>query len=54
MLTALCVNLMKRLRWVKTLKHDIEVVVDRIVIRPDSLGRIVEGVEQATKLARAR
>ena len=38
----------------KTLKHDIEVVVDRIVIRPDSLGRIVEGVEQATKLAQGK
>ena len=38
----------------KTLKHDIEVVVDRIIIRPDSLGRIVEGVEQATKLAQGK
>ncbi|MBE6469207.1 MAG: excinuclease ABC subunit UvrA [Coriobacteriaceae bacterium] len=35
----------------KKFKHTIEVVVDRIVIRPDSLGRIAESVEQATKLA---
>ena len=35
----------------KKFKHDIEVVVDRIVIREGSLGRIAEAVEQATKLA---
>lgn len=35
----------------KKFKHTIEVVVDRIVIREDSLGRIAESVEQATKLA---
>ena len=35
----------------KKLKHTIEVVVDRIVIRDTSLGRIAESVEQATKLA---
>ena len=36
----------------KKFKHTIEVVVDRIVIRDTSLGRIAESVEQATKLAR--
>ena len=35
----------------KKLKHTIEVVVDRIVVREGSLGRIAEAVEQATKLA---
>ena len=35
----------------KKLKHSIEVVTDRIVIRENSLGRIAEAVEQATKLA---
>ena len=35
----------------KKFKHTIEVVVDRIVIRESSLGRIAEAVEQATKLA---
>ena len=34
----------------KKFKHTIEVVVDRIVIRETSLGRIAEAVEQATKL----
>jgi len=38
----------------KKYKHSIEVVVDRIVIRQNSLGRIAEGVEQATKLASGR
>ena len=35
----------------KKFKHDIEVVVDRIVIRKGSIGRIAESVEQATALA---
>ena len=35
----------------KKFKHDIEVVVDRIVIKESSLGRIAESVEQATKIA---
>ncbi|MBY4798308.1 excinuclease ABC subunit UvrA [Collinsella sp. AGMB00827] len=35
----------------KKFKHTIEVVVDRIVVRPDSLGRIASAVEQATMLA---
>lgn len=39
------------IRLDKKLKHTIEVVVDRIVIRENSLGRIAEAVEQATKLA---
>ena len=38
----------------KKLKHDIEVVVDRIVVRENSLGRIAEAVEQATKLAQGK
>ncbi|MGN0287824.1 MAG: excinuclease ABC subunit UvrA [Atopobiaceae bacterium] len=38
----------------KKLKHSIEVVVDRIVVRESSLGRIAEAVEQATKLASGR
>lgn len=35
----------------KKFKHAIEVVVDRIVIREGSLGRIAEAVETATRLA---
>ena len=35
----------------KKFKHTIEVVVDRIVIREGSLGRIAEAVEIATRLA---
>ena len=35
----------------KKLKHTVEVVVDRIVIRDGSLGRIAEAVETATRLA---
>ena len=35
----------------KKYKHTIEVVVDRVSVRADSLGRIAEAVENATKLA---
>lgn len=38
----------------KKYKHTIEVVVDRVVIRPDALGRLVEAVEHATGLAEGR
>ncbi len=42
------------IRLPKTFKHSIEVVVDRVVIRENSLGRIAEAVEQATRLASGR
>lgn len=35
----------------KNYKHDIEIVVDRIVLKPDLLGRITQSVEQALELA---
>ncbi|MFH5837024.1 excinuclease ABC subunit UvrA [Proteiniclasticum sp. C24MP] len=34
----------------KTLKHDIEAVIDRLVIREDIKGRLSESIEQALKL----
>ena len=42
------------IRLEKKLKHSIEVVVDRVVIRQSSLGRIVEAVETATRLAQGK
>ncbi|MCI1389457.1 MAG: excinuclease ABC subunit UvrA [Atopobiaceae bacterium] len=41
----------ERISLDKKLKHTIEVVVDRIVIREGAIARIAEAVEQATKLA---
>ncbi|MBC7764257.1 excinuclease ABC subunit UvrA [Microbacteriaceae bacterium] len=35
----------------KSFKHDIEIVVDRIVVRPDSVSRVTQSVEQALELA---
>jgi excinuclease ABC subunit A len=35
----------------KTFKHDIDVVVDRIVIRPDMQQRLADSLEQALRLA---
>ena len=35
----------------KTFKHDIEAVVDRIVLKPDARGRVAESVETALRLA---
>ena len=38
----------------KTLKHDIAVVVDRLVAKPDMVGRLTDSVETALKLANGR
>ena len=35
----------------KTFKHDVEAVVDRVVLKPDGRGRIAESVESALRLA---
>jgi excinuclease ABC subunit A len=35
----------------KKLKHDVEVVVDRLVVDPDSMSRLRESCEQASKLS---
>ena len=43
-----------QIRLPKTFKHSIEVVVDRIVVRENSLGRIAEATETATRLADGR
>ena len=47
-------ELEEEIKLEKNIKHTIEVVVDRIVVRENSLGRIAEGVEQATKLAQGK
>ena len=44
----------EEIRLEKQTKHTIEVVVDRIVVRENSLGRIAEAVEQATKLSQGK
>ncbi|MBR3223837.1 MAG: excinuclease ABC subunit UvrA [Atopobiaceae bacterium] len=43
-----------QIRLPKTYKHSIEVVVDRIVVRETSLGRIAEATETATRMAEGR
>lgn len=35
----------------KSYKHDIEIVVDRVVISPDSMSRVTQSVEQALDIA---
>ncbi len=35
----------------KSFKHDIEIVVDRVVIKPDAVTRISQSIEQALELA---
>ena len=44
----------EEIRLEKKNRHNVEVVVDRIVVRENSLGRIAEAVEQATKLAQGK
>lgn len=38
----------------KKIKHFIDVVVDRVVLKPEATGRIVEAVEMCTKIADGR
>ncbi len=38
----------------KNNKHNIDVIIDRIVIKEDSRGRIFEGIETATKMANGK
>ncbi len=42
----------EELKLDKKFKHDIEVVVDRIVIKDSALGRLVEAIETATTLTK--
>lgn len=35
----------------KSYKHDIEIVVDRLVIRPDAIGRVTQSVEQTLEIS---
>ena len=44
-------DLAEEIKLKKTQKHNIEIVVDRVVIRPDARGRITDSVETATALS---
>ena len=44
-------DLSEELKLAKTKKHNIEIVVDRVVIRPDARGRITDSVETASALS---
>lgn len=44
-------ELEEEIRLDKKYKHDIDVVVDRVVVRESARSRVAEAVEQATKLA---
>jgi len=45
------VDLADEIKLDKQKKHTIEIVVDRVVVRPDMRGRIADSVETATELA---
>ncbi len=47
-------DLSETIKLDKKYKHSIEVVVDRIVVRETSLGRVAEAVETATRLTSGR
>lgn len=40
----------KKLKIAKTYKHDIEILIDAIKVEPDETSRLVESIEQASKL----
>ena len=44
-------DLGEEIKLKKTQKHNIEIVVDRVVVRPDVRGRITDSVETATALS---
>lgn len=44
-------ELSEELKLEKNKKHSIEVVVDRIIVKPDSAGRLADSVETALKLS---
>ena len=44
-------GLEEEIKLKKTQKHNIEIVVDRVVIRPDARGRITDSVETASALS---
>ena len=44
-------DLSEEIKLKKTQKHNIEIVVDRVVVRPDARGRITDSVETATALS---
>ena len=44
-------NLSDKIELNRKVKHDIEIVVDRIVIKEDGLSRVAEAIETATTLA---
>jgi excinuclease ABC subunit A len=44
-------QLAEKIELDKKFKHDIEVIVDRIVLKPDATTRLAEAVEAATRLA---
>ena len=44
-------DLGEEIKLKKTQKHNIEIVVDRVVVRPDARGRITDSVETATALS---
>ena len=44
-------DLAEEIKLKKTQKHNIEIVVDRVVVRPDARGRITDSVETATALS---
>ena len=44
-------DLSEEFKLAKTKKHNIEIVVDRVVIRPDARGRITDSVETASALS---
>ncbi|MCI7124724.1 MAG: excinuclease ABC subunit UvrA [Agathobaculum sp.] len=44
-------DLSEEIKLQKTRKHDIEIVVDRVVVRPDARSRITDSVESAAALS---
>src|SRR5207302_855250 len=44
-------ELEEKIELEKTYKHDIDVVIDRLVVDPESRSRLTESIETATRMA---
>ena len=50
-LTAICMSFRKKSPWIKNIKHNIEIVVDRLIVKPGIERRLTDSIENVLNLA---
>ena len=51
-LTGICMNLQKRFKLEKNKKHNIEIIVDRLMVKEGIEKRLTDSIENVLKLSR--